>query len=82
MHDVTAGFHTLKIFFAHLKKQTAIHVKEVTVIFLCKINSFLAVYNDWNSHNQKCKSPMNALLEGNDNGFNGFLVIQENQLWY
>jgi len=31
-------------------------------------------------HNQKCKSPMNGLLEGNDNGFNGFLVIQENQL--
>jgi len=47
------------------------------------IIKFLAQGNSNNtkvSHNQKCKSPMNALLEGNDNGFNGFLVIQENQL--
>ena len=34
------------------------------------------------NHNQKYTSPMNALLEGNDNGFNGFLVIQGNQLYY
>ena len=33
-------------------------------------------------HNQKYKSLMNALLEGNDNGFNGFLAIQGNQLYY
>jgi len=34
------------------------------------------------SHDQKYKSLMNALLEGNDNGFSGFLVIQGNQLYY
>jgi len=34
------------------------------------------------THNQKYKSLMNALLEGNDDGFNGFLVIQGNQLSY